>query len=135
MDAIVQTGIGEVAKPDRIGPWAENKSGPRQRQNYISMRLAEIMIRIRDFAAERERLTTNLKARQDEKSDEVRKLRLRREYVATRIAQLREEQSALNVEKKVHAQTMGPPSTAGRPGRPRHATAPAPSPKRASEAA
>lgn len=87
----------------------ENSTGERnlqrQRKFYISARLAELKGAVEDYAAEREQLTTTLKARAGEKGEEVKTLRHRREYVATRLDELRQEQQRLNLEKKTLAGT------------------------------
>ncbi len=52
------------------------------------------------MAAEREQLNTALKGRPDEVGAEIRALRERRSYLATRIDMLRAEQEALRAERK-----------------------------------
>ena len=101
----------------------DNGKSERQRHTYVSMRLAEIADRIRDFAAEREQITAGLKTRAAEKGDEVRRLRQRREYLAARLANLREEQQNLNLEKRALAPVAGSSAPRGKTGKAKVAAA------------
>ena len=123
MDGTNQSGHEAGGTPLAMIESGDTKKLQRQRHNYVSLRLAEITERIREFAAEREQITSNLKTRQDEKGDDVRKLRQRREYLATRLGHLREEQHTLNLEKKTLAPHPTPTPTARKPGKAKAATA------------
>jgi len=102
-------------RPPPPTEFGDAKKIQRQRRGYVTMRLAEINERIREFEAEREQITTSLKASTDVKSEKVRKLRERREYTVVCIGRLREEKQALNLEKKSFAQAPRPAPPAGGP--------------------
>ena len=64
------------------------------------MRLEEISTLVTEMAKEREKLTADIKAPPGPDGASLKTLRLRRAYVAQRLAIIRKEQADLNVEKK-----------------------------------
>jgi hypothetical protein len=88
---------------------------PVPRRVYISMRLEELAADIAGKAAERERLTSDLKDPSAKDGPGHRQLRQRRAYVAERLAILRQEQADLYAEKKAIAAAGGAAGGDGKP--------------------
>jgi hypothetical protein len=98
------TSTSPTAEPEAKPEPATNPSRePIPRHVYVAMRLEEISANLGEMVKEREKLTSDLSAPPGAEGPNHRQLRLRRGYVALRIAIIRKEQAQLNAEMKTLA--------------------------------